>query len=337
MEITVGIAGVYARVGSERSIEEAGRKLIALCRRSWLSHRIDAVERATGAMLGLPLRPEIRNVARCYQAYCLAQKGETARAAEILDGVLYRVDPEFRPRATLALARVHFDTGRLISSAPIYLEAARAAEKSDPLTRVQALRMLAIIRSIDGDHSGALADLERLLAPMRRLALHYPSEYYHYLNSLAIELGEVGRIEEANRAIGIVLGSRLASQFPQWLDTKEELATKPRRAFPPFKMALGSPEIAPLSDKTQDVLPAIDVAVAEGPRAAVTAKLSHATQPKFGPRRFSIPFRDAQQTRATGNNACLVRNERLLATGRGRPRSLSGYAISPPSRAPPVL
>ncbi|HKV37704.1 MAG TPA: hypothetical protein VJX67_00715, partial [Blastocatellia bacterium] len=108
------------------------------------------MEQAAAAMLALPLRPEIRNVARYYQAYCLARKGEAGRAAEVLDRVVDRVDAEFRPRATLALAKVYYDSGRLGSSVPIYIEAARAGARSDPLTQVQALRMLAIIRSIDG-------------------------------------------------------------------------------------------------------------------------------------------------------------------------------------------
>ncbi|HKV38629.1 MAG TPA: hypothetical protein VJX67_05415 [Blastocatellia bacterium] len=334
-----------ARLDSEKSIENAGRKLIDLCRQGWLLHRIDAVEHAAGVMLGLPLRIGTRNVARYYQAYCLARRGDAGRAAEILDRIIDRVDAAFRPRATLALANTYYYGGRLRSSAPIYLEAARVAAHFDPLTEAQALRMLAVIRSIDGDHNGALTDLERLLPFMHRLAHHYPSDYYDYLNSLAIELGEIGRIEEANRAIDIILASPLASRFPHWLDTKLELATKPRRAFTPFVMALGSPA-APMpsysacqAEPAQEPRPSPSVAAIKDPMAA-----EHAAQKS--PSRVieaaavrhwtSLFLLAAQQAGAAESSTIGVRNERFLAAGRGRPRSLSGYAISPPSRAPPV-
>ncbi|HKV40038.1 MAG TPA: tetratricopeptide repeat protein [Blastocatellia bacterium] len=333
----VGIVGGYARLDSEISIEEAGRGLITLCRRGWLAHRFEGVEHAARVVLGLAaLRPEISNVAKCYYASCLAQRGEGQQAVDILNRVVDRVDREFRPRATLALAKVHYDDGRLGASVPIYVEAARVAKGSDPLAEVQALRMLAIVRSIDGDHNGALADLERLLPSMRRLAAHYPPDYYHYLNSLAIELGEVGRIEEASRAIEIVLASSLAPRVPQWLDTKEELATKPRRVFTPFTMALGprATRVA-VSDESKDPLPSSDVAAIRSPEAA--ANRSQLVQPAPRIRHKSLCFVASRQIRATGNNTRQVRNERFLATGRSRPRSLSGYAISPPSRAPPAL
>ena len=295
-------------------------------------------------MFGLPLRPEISNVAKYYHAYCLAQKGETVRAARILDRVVDRVGTEFRARATLALAKVYYDAGQLNSCTPIYLDAAHAAKGFDPLSQAQALRMLAIIRSIDGDHVGALSDLKQLVPLMYRLAAHYPSEHQHCLNSLAIELGEVGKIDEANRVIDIVLASPLASRVPQWLDTKLELATKPRRAFTPFVMALGSPAAlvpsysACQAEITEEPRPSLGVAAIKDPTAAVpTAQKSPSRVIQAAGRHWTSLFLlAAQQAGAAESSTIGVRNEQFLAAGRGRPRSLSGYAISPPSRAPPT-
>lgn len=57
---------------------------------------------------------------------------------------------------------------------------------------------------------------------------------YDYLNSLAYELGRVGRLNEANRLSRFVVGSPLASAYDEWWDTRVELEEKtkgPSRSF----------------------------------------------------------------------------------------------------------
>jgi hypothetical protein len=65
---------------------------------------------------------------------------------------------------------------------------------------------------------------------------------YDYLNSLAVELAETGRIEEAKDAIGIALRSPFADRYPNWTATRGEIADKERRtSYRPRIFSLAGP------------------------------------------------------------------------------------------------
>jgi hypothetical protein len=100
----------------------------------------------------------------------------------------------------------------------------------DPLTLFQTQKNIAILKSVEGDHRGALADLERLSPLARLIAPWYPHEYYDYLNSLAVDLGEVGRSQEALRASRIALESPYASAYPEWRETWQDIQARGCRA-----------------------------------------------------------------------------------------------------------
>jgi hypothetical protein len=54
--------------------------------------------------------------------------------------------------------------------------------------------------------------------------------YYDYLNSLAVEFGEMGQLEEAARASQLSLSSPFANAYPEWRQTFEEIASKRQRS-----------------------------------------------------------------------------------------------------------
>jgi hypothetical protein len=92
---------------------------------------------------------------------------------------------------------------------------------------MQAIRGTSTIRAIEGSHTHAVKDLESIL-PLIKYAP--PRTYFDVLNSYAVELGEVGRKQEARNISRIVLASPLALVYPEWRDTAEDL--KPaNRAF----------------------------------------------------------------------------------------------------------
>jgi hypothetical protein len=47
-----------------------------------------------------------------------------------------------------------------------------------------------------------------------------PHVYYDYMNSFAVELCEVGRLEEAKNVSLIVLASPFAPAYPEWRETR---------------------------------------------------------------------------------------------------------------------
>ena len=115
----------------------------------------------------------------------------------------------------------------------------------DLLTLAESQQMIAVIRSIHGDHKQALDDLEQLLPLVRVISKHYPSVYYQFLNSFAVELGEIGRINEAQSVCQITLASPFAQAYPQWLETRDELEAKRTAATPSIVAVSAALEPAP--------------------------------------------------------------------------------------------
>jgi hypothetical protein len=58
------------------------------------------------------------------------------------------------------------------------------------------------------------------------VAKHNPLYFFLYHNELATELAELGRLAEAEAACAIALGSPFAPAYPEWSDTREEIAAK---------------------------------------------------------------------------------------------------------------
>jgi hypothetical protein len=108
------------------------------------------------------------------------------------------------------------------------VESAKASK--DVSTTIRAHLGIAIYKSLEGFHQRALTDLENLY-PLA----HYsqPVVFFDYLNSLAVELGEVGRKDEARNVSRIVLASPFAPAYPEWRQTAEDLRPA-RRSFVAF-------------------------------------------------------------------------------------------------------
>ena len=65
----------------------------------------------------------------------------------------------------MSVAGLVFDQGDFQSALPLYLEAgssAASAGRTDLFTLTQVQRQIAVLKSIDGDHSGAVSHLENL-------------------------------------------------------------------------------------------------------------------------------------------------------------------------------
>ena len=62
------------------------------------------------------------------------------------------------------------------------------------------------------------------------IAKTHPYIYYDYKNSYAVEYGELGLFEYAERAARIAVSSPFASAYPEWLQTFDELTDRRSRA-----------------------------------------------------------------------------------------------------------
>ncbi|MEN3334763.1 MAG: hypothetical protein V7641_4128 [Blastocatellia bacterium] len=213
--------GLYTREGLE-----------AIARHAYFARQTEVIKEASQLMLALPLSKELKSVAQYYQAFCTWKQGDADEAQRILSQVVDTASLPYRAQGLLSTGGIYFAQGKIEAALPYYLAAARGARKHDTQTFVTAQRMIAVMRSIYGDHQQALADLERLLPIVQVIARHYPAFYHDFLNSYAVELGEVGRITEAQNVCAVTLASPFVAAYPEFAQTHDELAAKRTAARP---------------------------------------------------------------------------------------------------------
>lgn len=138
----------------------------------------------------------------------------------------------YQAQSLFSIGTIHHRQGQLEAALPHYLAAARVARERDLLTFAASQKMIAVIRSIYGDHQQALNDLERLFPLVRSIARHCSAFYYDFLNSYAVELGEAGRLEEARAACAFAVASPFAAAYPEFAQTRDELAARRTAATP---------------------------------------------------------------------------------------------------------
>lgn len=210
-------------------------KLASIADHAHLRRDYDLVAYAGHLLLSLGLSRQSESVGHYYQALSLSRsaRGDIAGAESLFQEVADNALFQYRARAMLALGTNSVAVSDLHSAASFYREVANLLTRQrilDPMTLYLASRMTAVIRAMDGDHRGALAHLEKMLPLARMASSVQPYAYYDYLNTLAVELTEAGRLEEARNASRIVLASPFARAYPEWRETREEIELRGLRA-----------------------------------------------------------------------------------------------------------
>lgn len=251
-----------------------GERLAIIARHAYLAKKMDAVEQASQLMLALPIADQLEGIAKYYQALCTWRRGDISNARRSLEGVAEGSTPQYRARALQIIGLTHHDRCELDAALGFYIAAGKASLNCDFLTHVESHRMMAVIRSCHGDHSQALEHLEKLFPSVRAAAKVFPVLYYDYLNSLAVELGEVGRLEEANAALSVSLASPFALAYPEWSETRDEIAAKRRAASPSVVAIHRVPEVDQTheTDRARDARRATDAARTREAHRAIEAR-----------------------------------------------------------------
>jgi hypothetical protein len=219
------IKGLYTK----QVFTDLGNRLIVTAEHAYRFRRMATVEQASQILRNLPLPNEYRSVGHYYEAACLHRKGQYDEERAKLQCLIEEPPQHFRSKALTALSASYIMTGDFQSSLSLGIEAGRAASSHDlydPQSFVISKRHIAVIKSISGDHRGAAKDLEGMLSLVRAVGRSQPYLFYEHLNSLAVELAEVGRLEEAQNICRIVLASPYAFAYPEWRETSDDIALK---------------------------------------------------------------------------------------------------------------
>jgi tetratricopeptide (TPR) repeat protein len=234
------------RLSTTEGFQALGRQFAEIARHAYFARQMDAVEQASLVMLALPISKELKAVALYYQAICTWRRGHADEARHTLERVIEEAPPDYRARALLTMGTTYCGQDQVEAALAFYLAAGRAAGEHDLLTFAESQKMIAVVRSIHGDHRQALDDLEQLFPLVRAIGKHHPAIYYGFLNSLAVELGEVGRLDEANAACAIALASPFSAIYPEIVQTRDEIAAKRTTATPSIVAVSITPEPVPV-------------------------------------------------------------------------------------------
>jgi len=186
-------------------------------------------------LMALPLPRQYEAAGRYYEALYVQRFGcgYLEEAAHLLERVADDAPLPYKMRAIQSLGANSIHRRDYHSALRLYREADKFSKRlgdRDHVGTVRTQKDVAIIASLEDNHRGALALLENLFPLAHHIRSSQPHVYYDYMNSLAVELGEVGRLEEAKNVSRIVLASPFAPAYPEWRETSDEIEIKGSRA-----------------------------------------------------------------------------------------------------------
>jgi tetratricopeptide (TPR) repeat protein len=220
-ELSTG-AILHRIAAANESFEQATRRLLQLADLAYGQRDYEAMRELSEALAAIPFAPAQR-AASYYQAVLLKRAG-------LFDAAALMLAPISAPRALLTLGTIEENRGNWTEAARLHVEAMSAGRDVDPFTVAGAQMQLATIRSIEGDHAGALHAFQSMWPLLRIAARSHPYLFPLWHNAVAVELGALGRADEARAAVAIALASPVADSYPEWQETAAELREPERVA-----------------------------------------------------------------------------------------------------------
>ncbi len=201
------------------SFQELGSKIVYATEIAHAFREVEKVEELALLLSNLPIK-EYQLIGQYYLAWGTYRRGGNSR--EVFEKVIEQ-SQSYRAKAFMSLAAIDAREGNFEGELKNFIEAAKYAP--DLSTRIDISKGMAVVKAKEGFHKNAVKELENLIPLLRYTN---PIVCRITLNSLAVELGEVGRVEEAKRISNIVLASPIASAYPEFRETAKELSVMGR-------------------------------------------------------------------------------------------------------------
>ena len=200
------------------SFQELGNYVVKIAEQAQAFRQYDKVKEAAQILANIPIK-QYQAIGHYYLGLCELRKGSNFK--DIFEQVAEYAPAKYRALAMHSLAAIEARKQDYTSELYWFAESLKVYPSAE------AFIGLAVIKAKQGDHRHALKDLERFY-PLACYAPPY--NFFDYLNSLAVELGEVGRKYEARNIIRHVIASPFIIAYPEWRETAEELK-EPKRSF----------------------------------------------------------------------------------------------------------
>lgn len=214
---------MYQQIMDISDLDKLGKWLVAECEKAQAFRETNKLKEMSLILSGIPIQ-EYQLIGQFYQGYT----GVSQNPHKIFENVIEK-SKTYKSIALIALATLELQAGNCDSGIQFCNEAIRYTRNAS--TMMHAARSIAVIKSVEGFHTTALKDLGEI-APLARYVS--PVAGYQYYNSCAVELAEVGRLEEARNISNIVLASPYANAYPEWRETSDDIERKGYRSSRSF-------------------------------------------------------------------------------------------------------
>ncbi len=224
--LTREYAGLYQELlRGVLSYQQLGDYLIRLGDLAHTFRQYDRVREAGHMLSNLPIR-NYQAIGYYFLAVAANSKGngDQDEAKRLFELTVDTAPDTYKVKAILSLGALAFHRRDFDSALHFFQETIKREKLSTE--SIQAIRGISILKSIEGSHAHAVKDLESIL-PLIKYA---PARtYFDFLNSYAVELGEVGRMEEAENVSRITIASPFAPYYPEWQSTFSEIKASRKR------------------------------------------------------------------------------------------------------------
>lgn len=199
--------------------QQAGKGLIRLAEQAHAFRQFDQVREMALRLAKIPIR-DYQAIGTYFLAVAANRKGDgdQERARRLFELAITTTPDAYKVKGMLSLAAVSYNQGDFDSAYHYYRETIKTEKLG--VASIQAIRGISILKAIAGDHTQAVKDMESALPVIKHAPPHI---YFDLLNSYAVELGEVGRLEEARNISRRVLASPFAFAYPEWRETSGEV------------------------------------------------------------------------------------------------------------------
>lgn len=260
-EIVVSRSGLLRQIVADNLVQtvhtqgsflKLTNELIRLAEQAYVLRDVETLDEVSRVLMNLPVGAA-RQIGSYYYSLAIYRKGRREEANSLLKRTAFDAPITYAARSIQSLGANYLDKGQPDETLRFQLEALRAASDKDAhglKTTLLARWEIAIVRSLSGDHYRALEDLQALWSLVLQVAAREPFYFYVFHNGLAVELGEIGRIDEAMAACQIALASPFAPAYPEWAETRLELEAKRTSATPSVVAVSRLSEVIP-SPQTQ--------------------------------------------------------------------------------------
>jgi len=232
---------------SQETFVKLTDELIRCAEQAYVMRDVQALDEGSQVLMNLPV-DAVRQIGSYYYSLAIYRKGRQDEADALLERIAHDGPSTYRAQALQALGAHRHGDGRLDEALRFQLEALRAASDANTnglQTALMARWEISIIKSLNGDHKGALSDLKGLTPLVSLVARQTPFYFYFYCNDLAVVLGELGHIGEAQTTLDIALASPYAPLYPNWAETRLELEAKRTSATPSVVAVCRPTEVIP--------------------------------------------------------------------------------------------